>query len=340
MSLKPKIEFFTVRLNPKNEEVKTFRDFVIDELKGKESDDNETIYKKLFKHFMKGLEDNQIAKSEKLRKEIKLVKSSKNRFLNSKPSFQSEKYYISGVINGGYFGKEGILTSKETDHSINRDMSVLYYYYVFMYLPLDYKEGFIIVHSNSKEENVTNIYKHFCERLFVGQNYKVSKASYFTPKVFQEEFLNHSYLSHLTFKNTIIDDYDSRKGVSDKVNKYKVNLVITPDTEDKVSFFNTESLREFFGSIYFGRKDRQIELGDFEGSSVTLQNSKDNSEKTFNWNIEKQDFIPVVYLNGRIERFNADGTPHFDELDSYCQDLFERVIHKEVRPDLYVSKIK
>src|SRR5690606_35961516 len=125
-------------------------------------------------------------KYDKLRKEVKLVENAKNKFLNLKPTYRSQKNYISGVINGGFFGKDGILTGKQTEHSINRDMSVLYYYYIFMYLPLDYKEGFIIVHSNSKEENITNIFKHFSERLFKGNNYKIGKSSYFTPKVFQK----------------------------------------------------------------------------------------------------------------------------------------------------------
>ena len=339
MSLKPKIEFFTIQLKHKNDKVKTFKDFVIDELKGKEIDTNDVLYKKLFTHFMKAL-GSDVAKYDKLRKEIKLVNNKKNRFLDFKPSYKSEKNYISGVINGGFFGKDGILTGKETEHSINKDMSVLYYYYIFMYLPLDYKEGFIIVHSNSKEENITNIYKHFSERLFRGENYKISKANYFTPKVFQKEFLNHSYLSHLTFSQSMVDNYDSKKCVTTNVDKYNVRLIITPNTDEKIKLTDLKNLKNYFGKLIFGRTDKEIELSNFDRSSVTLKNSEDKSEKTFSWNVEKEDFVPVVYLKDRIKKFNADGTPNFKELDEYCIKLFENKVLKEFRPDLNVSKIK
>ena len=48
----------------------------------------------------------------------------------------------------------------------------------------------------------------------------------------------------------------------------------------------------------------------------------------------------LVYLKGRVDKKNADGTPDFEELKSYCNTIFTDEILPEIRPDLYVTKAK
>ena len=55
--------------------------------------------------------------------------------------------------------------------------------------------------------------------------------------------------------------------------------------------------------------------------------------------IEENDYFelaPVVYLKDKVA-INEDGTVNLVALDTYCKDLFESVIIKELRPDLYVE---
>ena len=337
MQQKHKIEFFSFQLNPKDEETTSFKKFAISELKAKETETDAQILNRILKYFIKSL-DSDLSKNERLKKEIKLVKTAKNKYKDFKPKTNSDKHIISGVINGGFFGKDGIAIDEESELSIHRKMSILYYYYIFIYTPLDYDKGFVIIHSNSKEETITNICKPFIEKIFKGQNFKNSKTNYFTPKVFQNEFLNNSYLSHITFNKTVIDSFGSRNGVTNKLGKYKVRLVITPDSDDEINYSGLKKDKDYFGGLIFGRKDINISLNNFENSSVTLDNG--SSEKTFNWNVEQDDFVPVVYLKDRILRYNADGTPDFAELDEYCIKLFENEILEEFRPDLYVTRIE
>lgn len=337
MSQKHKIEFFSFQLNPKDEETTSFKKFAISELNAKEKETDEQISKRIFNHFIKSLESD-IAKNDRLKKEVKLVKTSKNKHLKSKPSYNSDKKIISGVINGGFFGKDGIATDDENELSIHRKMSILYYHYIFMYIPLDFNKGFVIIHSNSKEETITNIFKSFTERLFKGVNFNISKSNYFTPKVFQKEFLDKSYLSHITFSRSVIDSFESKSGVANELSNYDVRLIITPKGNQKIKISKLKKTREFFGKLIFGREDKNIQLNEFENSSIILNNGR--SEKTFDWNVEREDFVPVVYLKDRINKYNADGTPDFEELNKFCMNLFENHIFIEFRPDLNVKRIK
>lgn len=71
---------------------------------------------------------------------------------------------------------------------------------------------------------------------------------------------------------------------------------------------------------------------------MVLESDITGSTKTFEWNTKDNDFVPVVYLKGRIKKENVDGTPDFDELKQYCNNIFKDEILPEIRPDLYVTK--
>ena len=70
--------------------------------------------------------------------------------------------------------------------------------------------------------------------------------------------------------------------------------------------------------------------------TVKTENKNTKSRKTFDWNLRDSELTPVVYLDGKVA-INEDGTVNLVALDTYCKDLFESVIIKELRPDLYVE---
>ena len=60
------------------------------------------------------------------------------------------------------------------------------------------------------------------------------------------------------------------------------------------------------------------------------------SDRTFDFDDENLNVIPVVYLEGRINHYNDDDTPEFGELNQLCQNLFQDEVLPEIRPDLFV----
>ena len=55
MALKPKLEFYRIKLVPKNGEYKTFKDFAVDELYQRRPSSDAQIMNKLFDHFINKL---------------------------------------------------------------------------------------------------------------------------------------------------------------------------------------------------------------------------------------------------------------------------------------------
>ena len=77
-------------------------------------------------------------------------------------------------------------------------------------------------------------------------------------------------------------------------------------------------------------------------SSVSKPRVRQNRHKQgLNQTLEKisADFrlnvIPVVYLEGRINHYNDDDTPEFNELNQLCQNLFQDEVLPEIRPVLF-----
>ncbi|MGB1041207.1 MAG: hypothetical protein ACPGVD_10065, partial [Flavobacteriales bacterium] len=154
MAANPKIEFFRIKLKAKGDKEKTFRDYSIEELGGESDISNENAFKLCFNHFITKLETEH-SKNQKHKKTITIISNpDTNPFLYLKPKPNIEKYIISGVLNGGPFDKDAIvsdISNKENNSKLGREKSILLPYYIFMYLPSDHSEGFFILHSNSIE---------------------------------------------------------------------------------------------------------------------------------------------------------------------------------------------
>ena len=141
MALRPKLKF---RLIAKDGTSKTFRDYAIEELYQRRPSSDAQIMNKLYEHFMNRLVTDT-AMSSKLKKQLKLIKTSANIHLDKEPQIDIDNNLIYGVINGGRFGRNGMMSdsSAETEEAsaFGKNKTILRYYYFLLYLPLDYSEG-------------------------------------------------------------------------------------------------------------------------------------------------------------------------------------------------------
>lgn len=90
MALRPKLEFYTLKLVSKDLEYKTFRDFAIEELYQRRPSSDAQIMNKLFDHFMNGLVTD-IAKDRRIKKQLKLIKTASNKHLANRPVVNVQK---------------------------------------------------------------------------------------------------------------------------------------------------------------------------------------------------------------------------------------------------------
>ena len=336
----PKLEFYRFKLKPKKEDFKTFRDFAIDELKAGKKSTNETIVKTLFRYFIKSL-DGDFSKDDKLKKQIVLIKKkSVNKYLDKQPAFDSSTNTIFGVINGGPYGRDRILSDiddQEDSSVLGQKKSVLLYFYFLLYLPTDHNEGCFIIHSNGADESITKLFRIFISNIFKGNSYYKVQCESFCPKSFQDEFRKGATLKSIWFKKSFVENIHSTDGLSNLMQQYDIKIEAVPKNK-KIAITDVNKVRNFLSKKIFGNDKNPKTLREFDETKIRTENPVTDSTKTFEWNTKDGDFVPVVYLKGRISSYNPDGTPDFKELSQLCKNYFNDEILPELRPDLYVSR--
>lgn len=341
MALRPKLEFYRFSLNHKEEEYKTFYNFAKEELNTKKQITEVEAFELLFKNFI-GKLSGEYAKNKSLKKEIKLVNNRINKYLNHKPQINSNDNIIYGVINGGPFDRDGIISNlndSEDITTLGRNKSILRYYYFLLYLPLDHHEGCFIIQSHSKEETITSIFKNYIANIFKGNGYNKAITVVYSPKSFQEEFNNNSVLGSFTFKTSVLDTKHTETGIQDFFSEYDIKIEAIPKNKN-VPVSYREKIRAVLAKKIYGDKQHSKELDNFDTNSVSVRNTVSNSTRTFEWSNKDSEFVPVVYLDERIQIKNEDGTLSFIELEKFCYTTFKDEILPEIRPDLYVTKVK
>lgn len=339
MALRPKLEFYKIKLVSITNDDKTFRDFAVDELYKRKPSLNAQIMNKLFDHFISKL-TSRIAKDDKIKKQLKLIKTSANIHLKHQPQVDVRNNIIYGVINGGRYGRNGMMsdssTKSEDASSFDKNKTILRYYYFLLYLPLDYSEGCLIIHSNSKEETITEVFKTYIAKLFQGKYYRKAALFSFCPNSFQKEFEKGAIIKSLEFSNSYLENIFADDGIKSCLKGYEVKIEIKPKNNN-LSLTDKSIVRRFISQLGFVRnKEGKDRLTDFRSKRMKLNNPSTNSNDSFDIDDENLEVKPVVFLDGRITKFNDDDTPDFDELNYYCQNLFINEILPEIRPDLYV----
>ena len=341
MAINPKLEFYRFKLNPKGQDdFKSFRDFAVEELGARKGSSETQLFEKFLSHLLSSLNE-KYAKDNRLKKEITLIKkSSANKHLNLRPSFMATHNIIHGVINGGPYGRDGILAEtndKENSSILGRDKSVLSFFYFLLYIPTDHNEGCFIIHSNSSDQSVTQLFRNFISNVFRGDSFYKAQCEPFCPKSFQDEFKKGATLQSMTFTRSFVESIPNTHGLSHLLDHYEIKIEAIPKNKN-ILMSKAVDVRNFFVKKIFGNASNPKLLSDFDKTKVDAKNTVTNTSKVFQWNNIDNDFIPVIYLKGRIEEVNEDGTPDFDALHKLCMSYFKDEVLPEIRPDLDVTK--
>lgn len=251
-----------------------------------------------------------------------------------------QKNIIAGVVNGGTYGKERIVTKlskKDESNNLAVDQPVLQYYYIFLYLPVDHNEGFMMIHTDSAEESISNFARNYIAKLFSIGDYQKPIMRIFAPKCFQDEYRQSAVVKSMSFQTTYVDNQiEDENPIKDIMGDYDVKISITPKGAGDKGLGVMESIRNYLKQRFFGAENYKKQLGDFDKCTVNTENKDTKSHKTFDWNMKDSELTPVVYLDGKVA-INDDGTVNLAALNIYCKNLFEDQILRELRPDKYVD---
>ena len=173
------------------------------------------------------------------------------------------------------------------------------------------------------------------ERLFRGGSFQRPALNMFCPESFQKEFQNEAIIKSIEFSNTYMDEIFTGNGMDSYRQLYDVKIEIRPKDGD-VSLKARSKIGKLFGQIGFYRQKQNTDrLTSFESKKMTLSSPFSKTDRTFDFDDENLNVIPVVYLEGRINHYNDDDTPEFGELNQLCQNLFQDEVLPEIRPDLF-----
>lgn len=279
------------------------------------------------------------AKEEAIKKQLRLVKSKANIHKEHAPAVDADNHLIYGVINGGRFGRHGMMGDAQADAAADdkvvafgKEKTILRYYFFLLYLPLNHNEGFFAIHSNSKEETVTDMMKTFVRRLFKGDGYISPRLYQYCPKVFREEFIQESYLKEMVFRDTVADKIFTPDTMHHEDDIFDIEVKIRPRSKALVPDENV--FNRIMKRLGLSRPGGTYTLDTFRSIKAKVNNPYSESDRSFEINSESiDDIVPVVYLDNRIKKYNDDNTPDFGELSEFCRKMFLESILPEIHPD-------
>ncbi len=195
-----------------------------------------------------------------------------------------------------------------------------------------------MVHSDSADETITQAVRNYVAGLFSLGDYRKPVMTAFAPKRFEEEYKDGAVINSMSFVKTDINpQIEDDDPARDSVNEFDVKITLTLKGE-KADLSKAVAIKNFFSKRFFGTKDFNYRLEEFDKCAVSTKNEDTKSTKTFDWNIRDQELRPVVYLKDRVA-MEDDGTPNFAALDKYCRQIFEEIIKQDLRPDLDVDRV-
>lgn len=331
-----KIEFFEFSLNFKDDSHKTFRQFMLDIGKSSKKDSDAQIFGDLYKYFMEG--PNKVFSNNK--KTFTVVPNPKiNKYWDYRPLPDNKECTISGVVNGGDFGFDRIVSPMSNNNkaqTLDSSQSILDYFYIFVYLPLDYDRGLIIVHSKGTQ-SISALMRKYIKSIFSNTVLGYSEPSIvkYCPKKIQEDFRKGATITGLTFRKSIPSLDLSSDSIKDELQEYDIKIEAIPKSKD-ISIDKAPSIVQKLRQYLFGTKQQEYKLSEFD-TKMSTRNSDTHVNKTFEWDLRDKDFAPVVYLEGKVA-LDDDGNPIFAALDDYCKALFHS-IKKEFRNEDVVKPI-
>ena len=336
----PRLEFFTFKLRHSSDEIKTFRDFLLDQGKVTRLQKDRAIFSVLYDYFLCAPLKNY-KKDELLKKSLAIIPNRKfNKYYDERPKPNFNESIISGVINAGPFGKEGILgniSDIDNVHGLGRNQTILHYHYIFVYLPLNHDQGFFMVHSDTQDERITQSCRKWVSDVFRGGAYLKPEISLFMPRSFMDSYKNDAQLDSISFKNRINNkSVDIDDPITEKLKEFDIQITITPKKKLGIGYLS--DLKKYLSKAFFKAPNINFALENSDKISVNTKNPVMNTSKVFTWNEKDKDFYPTIYLENYVT-LDESGTPIFSELDKYCYNLFTSEILLELRRDLYVERV-
>ena len=279
MAHNPKLNVYIISLKPKKQdENKTFRDFLKEKYAKNSDMSDKALMKYLFTSFINGVGQDEFHKDDKSKKVIGIDDG------NMLPmTLYSDTWMIDGVIEGG---KYGILREyqdtekKEGKTEIKPNYAVLDKYYILLNPILNDKYAVLLTQSYT-EESIQGPINEFIRELLGGcDNYFKVDVEPFVPKRLKEKYEKSAAIRMFSFTSPLPLAESLRKKVTEAAQEFEVEVRIRP-VNQKLPI-NSEGTREIMQEVSKMTLDQQT-LGEGKGRIYTA----DEQGRNANYDISK-----------------------------------------------------
>lgn len=313
----PKLNIYTLQLNPKDDSVQTFRDLFECKYGSGKSDDD--LFKLYFQDIVNEIGDKNFRKDDINKKVIGKTNNS------SVPQLTNKNPYIDGVIEGGKFGIRRELADTDNKNKksiIQENAAVLDLYYLLLYTPLNSQFGFLLIQSYT-EETVQDSIKDFVKNFFSynGSFYKI-KIDPYIPKDFVDRYINASKISMFGFttKTTLSESLRDNTLIGEQTFEVEIKIKPSPKSTLIPDTNRTDKILEEFSKKCFDGHP-------LEEGKKTIYLTDDNKRKAhYDLGRTLQEIKPTIYLEDYgISCDPQTGVPDFKAIQSYSVDLLEEI---------------
>ena len=331
MAHNPKLNVYIISLKPKKQdENKTFRDFLKEKYAKNSDRSDKALMKYLFTSFINGVGQDEFHKDDKSKKVIGIDDG------NMLPmTLYSDTWMIDGVIEGG---KYGILREyqdtekKEGKTEIKPNYAVLDKYYILLNPILNDKYAVLLTQSYT-EESIQGPINEFIRELLGGcDNYFKVDVEPFVPKRLKEKYEKSAAIRMFSFTSPLPLAESLRKKVTEAAQEFEVEVRIRP-VNQKLPI-NSEGTREIMQEVSKMTLDQQT-LGEGKGRIYTA----DEQGRNANYDISKdiQSIRPTIYLSDEgITSDEQTGLPDFKAIQKYCHKLLKEIkVERNINQDIY-----
>lgn len=333
MAHNPKLNVYTLKLNPKNDSFEIFRDLFKSKYALKSTISDKDIFLAYHQNFVNGIGDKEFRKDTKNKKVLGTIQQNTDKSIL--PILSKNNIYIDGVIEGGKYGirrEYADTENKEDKKIIGENNAVLDKYYILLYTPLNSQFGFLLVQSYT-EESIQDSLKDFIKNFFSCEDdfYNIIIEPY-VPRKIIDKYMKESSIRMFSFTNKVGLSDTLRNNVQIKGQTFEVEIklkpldyTLNPDEDSTV-----EILKEF-GEKYFD----DIQLKECKRKAYI----SDKKNRKANYDIEQdiKKIRPTIYLeDAGIIPDDITGLPDFKKIQEYCLDILNDLIIEFNKPsDIY-----
>lgn len=322
MAHNPKLNIYTLRLNPKDDSINTFRDFYRIKFSLNAMLSDKDVFSFFSKNFIKEIGDKNFRKDKRNKKVIGTANDS------SEPvslSMHSNSHIIEGIIKGGKYGIKREYAStdnKDDNNTLDATKAVLDKYYILICTPLNSSIGYMLIQSYT-EESIQDSVSSFMRSFFNGVDefYNIVIEPY-VPKNFVEKYAKASRVSMFSYTSKVGLSGSLRDSVQLGGQIFEVEIKLKPiDFDLNPESDDTAKILEEVGELQF----ENLKLKNSSKKKAFIKDVK-NRQTNYDLDDDISKIKPTIFLEDHgITVDEKTMQPDFVKIKELCFDILDGV---------------